>query len=346
MFQSTTSLAALTIGRFVRHYTRSPLRQLVVQCLPTRSILRIAGATASDYLQGLITNDMKHIKEGSPCMFAMFLNTKGRVLYDSIIYRGGDEDAYFIECDTAVVKDLESHLKMYKVRRKISIDALHSEYSIWTVNSKEVVDDIMSNIKPSVDPLLVGKSIISDLNKVQNIKAATDPRVASIGIRVVAPNNVDIVSLLKQSEVDVSVSDYYRFLRFKLGVGEGVTELPIGNCFPLEGNCDYLHGVSFHKGCYIGQELTARTYHTGVIRKRLMPLVYEEKPSDLQIDSPVTADSGKAAGKLRGCEGINGIALLRVEEVLKSKYLDIGGKRCETWRPFWWPSEAPKERPG
>ena len=69
----------------------------------------------------------------------------------------------------------------------------------------------------------------------------------------------------------VSLQDYTSF-RYRMGLSEGLDDHPFAACFPLESNGDYLHAISFFKGCYIGQELTARTYHTGVVRKRLMPV--------------------------------------------------------------------------
>ncbi len=71
--------------------------------------------------------------------------------------------------------------------------------------------------------------------------------------------------------------DGYHRHRLALGVAEGTDEVPLGACFPLEYNLDYLNGVSFSKGCYLGQELTARSFHTGVIRKRVMPISLTEE---------------------------------------------------------------------
>ncbi|CAH1400617.1 unnamed protein product [Nezara viridula] len=86
---------------------------------------------------------------------------------------------------------------------------------------------------------------------------------------------------------DLPRGDLYTLCRYKLGIGEGINELLFGQSFPLEMNCDYLNGVSFNKGCYIGQELTARTFHTGVIRKRLMPLLFESEALGVPINTPI-----------------------------------------------------------
>lgn len=99
----------------------------------------------------------------------------------------------------------------------------------------------------------------------KSIKYFVDPRVNRLGWRLLVPAGQKV-------EIELGKDIGYKRLRYSLGVAEGVNELPSGNCFPLESNGDYMHGISFHKGCYIGQELTARTHHTGVVRKRIMPI--------------------------------------------------------------------------
>ena len=102
-----------------------------------------------------------------------------------------------------------------------------------------------------------------------------------------------------------------------------------------------MHGVSFHKGCYIGQELTARTHHTGVVRKRLMPLELSEPiktPTEEILDS-----DGKTAGKVRSTIGKSGLGLLKVDQVLANPNLTISGVASKTWKPSWWPIEAKKK---
>ena len=105
---------------------------------------------------------------------------------------------------------------------------------------------------------------------------------------------------------------------------------------------DYLHGVSFHKGCYLGQELTARTHHTGVIRKRILPLRLAEDLSDSVISNleehDVLTDKGKKAGKLRRVEGRLGLGLLRLKETFGAERLTLNGITVEASRPAWWPA--------
>ncbi len=102
----------------------------------------------------------------------------------------------------------------------------------------------------------------------EKVKGIGDPRLEELGWRVLLGPGQE---LRPKENLELSEESEYKSLLYALGVGEGVADFPTGNSFPLESNGDYLHGISFQKGCYIGQELTARTHHTGVIRKRLMP---------------------------------------------------------------------------
>jgi len=287
--------------------------------LENRALLRVSGAEVSSFLQGLMTNDMRHLEEGATSMFTMFLNTKGRVLFDSIVYTESKENSFLLECDKAAEQSLKKHLTIYKVRRKINIEDVGATvYAAFGDAAEENVDVF--------------------LKKYTNLVACRDPRIKDLGFRLIVHG----------SDLEQNCSGLYKNLRFGLGVGEGIVELPLGNCFPLEANCDYMHGVSFHKGCYIGQELTARTHHTGVVRKRLMPVFFKTQKNLPALESPILDPDGKNVGKLRGIsESGVGVALLRVAEVLKAAdNLKIGDLTVATKKPDWWPSEASKDKPG
>lgn len=130
------------------------------------------------------------------------------------------------------------------------------------------------------------------------------------------------------------------------GIPEGVCDLPPGMALPLESNLVFMNGVSFTKGCYIGQELTARTHHTGVIRKRLFP-VKLEGPLPASGVSPgaivtVTA-TGQAAGKFRAGQGHVGLALLRSETIKGPLHIKTSESQLVAVTavvPDWWPTAA------
>lgn len=306
---------------------------------PTRSLIRIQGADVQPFLQALITNDIGHVAKGGPndAMYTMFLNKGGRVLYDAIIYRTATENVYLIECDKRIDVDLRKHMLLFRIRKKIDIDIVNDEQRVWSVfpsNACEQQDQKFNEI-----PLRSGV-----------MSCYADPRLKALGSRLIAPTNItadDIKGVLP--DIKEACDDYnYAQHRYRLGVGEGIYELPPEKCFPFEANCDYLHGVSFHKGCYLGQELTARTYHTGMTRKRLMPISLTAPVSKSQrhedlLATQIVGDGGEALGKLRGVEGTAALGLLRIELALKSKTVKFGELNGVTAKPSWWPVEAPRQ---
>lgn len=283
----------------------------------SRSLIKCTGQPkeTSQFLQGMITNDMQLLDHGKSCIYTLFLNKLGRILYDSIIYKTSDvtadKEEFLIECDKEVAANLVRHLKLYRVRRKVDIN-LSDEHDLWCLKSNSLPKDTNSII------------------------TYEDPRLKEIGSRVISKKDVD----LRKSLMNVSDGndDDYISHRYQLGVGEGIVDIPPEKSFPMEANCDFMNGVSFQKGCYIGQELTARTFHTGVVRKRLMPLTFD-KPISVNLSEvhDIKDEQKKSVGKLRNIIGSYGLGLLRVEQVLAAKELSINENLCHTEKPSWWP---------
>lgn len=126
------------------------------------------------------------------------------------------------------------------------------------------------------------------------------------------------------------------------GIPEGVRDLPPGVALPLESNLAFMNGVSFTKGCYIGQELTTRTHHMGVIRKRLLPvqLTGPLPAGGVGPGSVVLTASGQAAGRFRAGQGNVGLALLRLEKIkgpLHIRTSESDQVAVTASVPGWWP---------
>ena len=221
--------------------------------------------------------------------------------------RGGDaqneEPGFLIEVDANEVGALARHLKRYKLRAKVSIRVIdEAELSIWAIWGTKA---------PGVGSRTGG----------------LDQRAPDMGERVILSSDHDFDG----SGTQVG-SGSYDIRRMMMGVVEGQGEILKESALPQESNIDYMGGIDFRKGCYVGQELTIRTHHTGVVRKRILPVqIYPaegdpEPPDQLTYDEntkillpPKGANiskvdkKGRSAGKWLGGVGNIGLALCRLE---------------------------------
>lgn len=322
---------------------RSFSNSFVLEPLVNRTVIQLQGKEVSKFLQDLTTNDMNHFtNRATNSIYSMFLLKNGRVLYDSIIYKTSAADKFLVECDKDGAADLRKHLQMFQIRKKINIE-IAQDLALWVAFNPLATAGEQSD-KNELTLLDIDAALAQDTTEVI---ASHDPRLRNLGTRIIAGQSTNVTTLYPGYKFIDSPGDgkLYQRHRYQLGIGEGVVELEPGKCFPLESNCDYLHGVSFHKGCYLGQEFTARTHHTGVIRKRLMPIELSgELPSD--CSRHIESTHGDILGKLRGFDGRWGIGLLKVEPVLRETSPFVVGNKTvfvngQTIKPFWWSVEAP-----
>ncbi|XP_059143849.1 putative transferase CAF17 homolog, mitochondrial [Physella acuta] len=296
-------------------------RKLHAACkLETRGVVRVSGSDSWQFLQGLVTNDVEQLAQQSPgVQYNMMLNSQGRVLYDLFLYNityKCKTPTLLVDVDSTAKDEIIKILKRYKLRKKVDISDASDSYKVWaTWNHHATSPQEVQQDTPTL--------------------TFHDPRVPMLGNRIVTEQD----NLF--SEAEKSTERDYRIHRYKWGVPEGVLDLPPGNCFPLESNLAFMNGVNFQKGCYIGQELTARTFHTGVTRKRLMPIELDQSVTVNPDVTISTKASGKSAGKFRSSEGQFGLGLLRmelIEENLGVTALDGQFIHVKVHLPGWWPT--------
>ncbi|CAG8657209.1 7589_t:CDS:2, partial [Ambispora leptoticha] len=221
--------------------------------VPKRGLMELAGEDTMKFLQGLITNDIKSMNTGVNVFYTAFLNSMGRVLFDAFIYQknGSPEPVFLVECDLRIIPEFTKHLKKYLLRSKVAIKDVSSEYKIWNIwGNKNILDNLTLN---------------STLPK----SGYVDQRCAGMGLRIVMPANMKPNLTSNFTELP---SEEYVIRRILHGVPEGIDDFVPEKALPLQSNFDYMGGIDFRKGCYIGQELTFRTYHTGVTRRRILPI--------------------------------------------------------------------------
>lgn len=296
-------------------------------CYPLshRALVKIHGQDTSSFLQGIITNDMRLLEESErSVIYSHMLNVQGRILYDILLYSLKEGDAFcgvFLECDSTATDSILRHLKVYKIRRKVTINPC-PELAVWTVLSGSSKPELLSPEKALV--------------------LEADPRTVKMGWRLVMNSGEDPKDVIASCQKG-NTEEYHKH-RYTIGLPEGAKDLPPGVALPLESNIVYMNGISFSKGCYIGQELTARTHHTGVVRKRLMPVrLSSSSVQNLEEGATLHSQTGKPAGKHRSGLGELGLSLVRTahaKEVLTIKSSDDSTVTLKASVPDWWPKDS------
>ncbi|XP_036306275.2 putative transferase CAF17, mitochondrial isoform X2 [Pipistrellus kuhlii] len=238
----------------------------------------------------------------------------------------GPAPAFLLECDSSVLGALQKHLVLHKIRRKVTVEPC-PELHVWAV--LPAAPQEVGGAAPL--PEHQGPAIL-----------ARDPRTTRMGWRLLTQDKSPAPVARGRLR---DVLDYHRH-RYQQGVPEGVHDLPPGVALPLESNLVFMNGVSFTKGCYVGQELTARTHHTGVIRKRLFPVQLSGPlpGGGVPPGATVLTESGQDAGKYRAGQGDVGLALLHSEKIKGPLHVRTPGNgpvALTASVPDWWPT-APK----
>lgn len=260
--------------------------------LDDRAVLAVTGEEARPFLQGLLTNDVARLAPGTP-MWAGLLSPQGKALFDMILHDDG-AGAVLIDCEAARAGALARRLGLYRLRRKVSIEPREdlAVFAAW--------DD-------------------------GGGPGPADPRLGVLGWRWIAPRAGAGI------EADPQAVASFHARRIALGVPEGVAELGQDRTLWLECNAAELNGVSFTKGCYVGQENTARMHHRDRVRRRLLPVRLEGDPGE----ATRLMAGEREAGELRARAGDVGMAWLRLE--LADGPLSIGAARAMVLWPAWLP---------
>ncbi|KAI9743866.1 MAG: ccr4 associated factor [Claussenomyces sp. TS43310] len=333
--QACLSLRSAAAAR--RRYSTSPSPPPLTSppasgysALPSRRLISLSGPDAAHFLQGVVTPNITPqasraratTAASSPQprgFYGAFLNAHGRLIYDVFIYAdlttttaatAPPGERWFLEVDAEQVEKLYKHIRKYKLRSKFELRLIPAdEMAVWSVWGD-------------------ARDAASSLHLPASVVGCEDLRAPGMGVRVALPTG-------RGPEVDAEESSEtaYRIRRYLKGVPEGQRELIQESALPQESNIDYMGGLDYRKGCYVGQELTIRTHHTGVVRKRVLPVMFYEKrepmPTSLifksvvgNVDAEViprgtsigrVEKSGRSAGKLLAGIGNVGLGLCRLE---------------------------------
>ena len=269
--------------------------------LPSRAVLRVGGADARKFLQGLITNDIDKAQAGQ-AVHAGLLTPQGKILFD--FFAIPDGDGFLLDVAEDKASELLKRLGFYRLRADVEIAAAPSlaVAAVW-----------------GRAPRLPERSILY-----------ADPRLPELGFRLLVPGGTSAAELGCEPAQEAD----YHAMRISLGVPEGGIDYAFGDAFPHEALFDHLNGVDFKKGCYVGQEVVSRMEHRGTARKRIVPI---EGVSGLPAPGTSIEADGLPVGTLGSASGAAGLALIRLdraeEALTQAKGLTAGGVKITLRRP-------------
>lgn len=282
--------------------------------LQDRGILVVSGPDRRNFLQGLVSNDVERLAPGR-ALYAALLTAQGKYLHDFIIVEHGE--AIWLDAETARLGDLKRRLSIYRLRAKVEI-AERPDLAVAALFGDAAL--AMLDL-----PAELGAARVLDGGVV-----LVDPRLVQLGARAIADRS-DLASFPASglAEADFAAWDRHRLA---LGIPDGSRDLVPEKSILLESGFDELHGVDWQKGCYVGQELTARTKYRGLIKKRLFPVRIE---GAMPAPGTIVMLDGKDAGELRSARNRLGLALLRLEAVAQGRPLSADAATLTPMRPDW-----------
>lgn len=286
--------------------------------LEDRGVLTVAGEDRQTFLQGLVSNDVTKVA-AARAIYASLLTAQGRFLHDFFIAElaGG----FAIDAEAARLDDLRRRLTLYRLRSKVTLTIASDLVVVALFGDRALATLGLPDEPGHAQPLADGVVFV-------------DPRLARLGARAVVPRAA--VDHIAGRGFTAATATDYQAMRLALGVPDGSRDLPVEQALLLENGFDELHGVDWQKGCYIGQEVTARMKYRALVRKRLTTVRIEgDVPPP---GTPVLLD-GEEAGEMRTALGGQGLALLRLEMVERAdregRSLTAGTAALTPIKPAW-----------
>ena len=284
--------------------------------LPHRALVSVQGEDRFSFLQGMISNDVRHLESGE-AMWAAFLTPQGKFLHE--FFAVPHNEAVLLECERDRRADLVTRLSRYRLRAKVMLAP---------------DDSLVVGVAWGEDAAALLKTTEA-LGAVARLGAGvlyTDPRITGAGVRWALPAD-HVGAFLENCGLRAVHEPTYDAHRIALGLPDGSRDLDVEKALLLENGFAELHGVDFNKGCYIGQELTARTHYRALIKKRLMPVMIDgETPAP---GAALTAN-GAEAGEIRSVTGDRALALVKLDAWRGSGgALEAGRAKITPQPPAW-----------
>lgn len=284
--------------------------------LDDRGLLALAGDDVVPFLQGIVTNDVEALSDDR-AIYAALLTPQGKYLHDFFLIQLGE--TVLVDASKARLDDLKRRFTMYRLRAKVTIEDVTDSYGIF----------VLFGDAAHQTAALDGQAGLSCRRN--DGVVCIDPRLKELGLRAVFPRAVG-AALLKDGGFVEAPRAAYDARRLSLGVPDAMDAEAL---YPLEAGLDELNGISFTKGCYVGQEVTARMKNRKLVRKRIVPVAIDgavEAGSQIRLDDA-------AVGEVFSGGTETGLALIRLESLQTAldgnKTLTSGDATLTPYKPDW-----------
>ena len=280
--------------------------------LKNRGLISIFGDDAIEFLQNIITNDINKVNTENS-IFSALLTPQGKYLYEFFIIKS--DKGYFLDCDEIFVDEIISNLKKYKLRSKVELENISSNYVLGILN-KEKFKEIQKEVDNTSNTIIF-----------RDCPFFIDPRNDKLGVRVLSPLE-KLYLTIKKLNLNIINEDDYFVKAYELGIPEKGLEFLKGKLFGLEANFESLKAIDFKKGCYIGQENTARMKLKNKLRRKLFAIKTDDK---VKIGDDLTFNQ-KKIGKILISKP-HPFALVKLFDpdflIFKDKKLKCGGTEVQ-----------------
>jgi folate-binding protein YgfZ len=287
--------------------------------LVDRGFIQVKGSDTKEFLQSIVTNDLEKVSNAST-IFSSIFTPQGKYLFDFFILKL--ENEYILECEKKAILDIIKLLNFYKLRSKVDIINLSEKYNTLVI-SLEKFKEINNS---STDR---GKTI-----NYHNSLIYIDPRNENLGAKIILKVQ-EVSKVIEKLSLKIIDDKIYYSKSFRLGIPQVNLNKLKDKVFGIENNLDELHGIDFKKGCYIGQENTARIKMRNKLRRRILPV---EKIDGEILENDIIKYKDNEVGKIL-IDKPYAFALVKVVDPELKEFINTelicGKSKIKILKPYW-----------
>ncbi len=288
-----------------------------IYILEERGLLYVLGEDVNEFLQNIISNDINKVTNDNSCYTSMF-TPQGKYLFDFIIIK--HKKGYFFDCEKKQIDDLCKQLNLYKLRSKVEITNLSNEFVVAVISKEKFLS--LSN----------GKDKPGHTIQYREDSIVLDPRNKDLGGRLII-NLEKLYLSIKELGLKSAENKEYYVQSHKLGIPQMDNDKLQNKIFGIECNFDELNAIDFKKGCYVGQENTARIKLRNKLLKRLLPVQIID--GKINIDDNISSDDENIGKILINNDYPFGLIKIKERNLdFSKKYKCVSGS-VKFIKPFW-----------